>query len=500
MPSQIPQEEISKAHEQIKSLSGFLHPIDGRYYEPKVVGYVFPEALHSYSLVSLRSYSKVLGDMKLIPNKVSQEHVQNLRREKVAFKLAEYWEEQLRHDVRGLVRASQEKVSNQAKSFVYLGHTSYCILNTAYSMALRDVAYEVIIPRAIDFGTTMIKRMREEAGTVMAGRTHRQQAIPTTVGHYFGEVLGGVLPPLVNFKESVDDLRGKFSGFVGTRAAHSMLFGKKNAEKIERKTLRLLGLKADEMTSQVVHQHWYTDYFAKLGLVCGGIAKFANDLRSYQQTEIGEITEQKLEGQVGSSTGAHKSNPINAEQVSGGLWSQYKSILNSTYDDILTDFQRDLRDSSNKRFYIPALVTIAYRMIDKATKIAEKMTIRREKMAQNLGISKRLICAEPLQLYLQKWVGEHLGFEFLDAHEHIRNLTNTAVETGKDLFDVVGEDELVAGVLKSASPEIREQIYDPKLYLGTAKESTESFADKWEQRLGDLDSACKRHMKEMVYI
>lgn len=62
------------------------------------------------------------------------------------------------------------------------------------------------------------------------------------------------------------------------------------------------------MTGQTVHHYYYQNYLQQLSGICAGIAKFAEDLRNYQQTEVGEMAEKALSNQVGSSTGAHKLN------------------------------------------------------------------------------------------------------------------------------------------------------------------------------------------------
>lgn len=485
MPSQIPKEELDLAYGKIKDLMGYLPSGAERYLEKDVIGYTMPDAVHSYMLGVLRTYAHVLGELGETPQEVADEIVSKVRRENVPFKVTREWEDKIKHDIRGMVRNAQTSLSDKAKNFVYPGLTSYDLVNTAWSMALKDFAYELMIPKSIEFAKTLIGRGREHKDTIMTGRTHKQHAAPTTVAHYFSEILGGFVPPLNGYRNSTDDLRGKLSGFVGTNAAKVLLFDT-DPEEIDRRFFELIGLKKDETTCQIVHQYWYTDYLSRLVQMCGQIAKFANDIRNYQQTEVGEMFEQTLDEQVGSSTGAHKKNPINTEQISGMRWTQLVSQLFASYADFITDFQRDLRDSANKRIYMEDISNLSYGMIRKAANVARKMTIRKEKMAENLGMTQGLICAEPLQVYLQRWVGLNTN-EFIDAHEHVRQLTDKARDEGKPFLDLVAEDDLIQRALQDAPDDKKDMILKPEKYLGTCAEDFERDSQKWEKQLYDLE-------------
>lgn len=258
--------------------------------------------------------------------------------------------------------------------------------------------------------------------------------------------------------------------------------------------IREIVLKIDEMTGQVAHQYYYTDYFSRMTSLCGGVANFAENIRNSQQTEVAEMAEQTLSKQVGSSTGAHKKNPISCENISGGQWRHLKSEFMTTLDDLITDFQRDLRDSSNKRYYIYGIGNTALYMISTGAKVAKNLTVRKEKMAENLGMTRGLICAEPLQMVLQDWVGRS-SEEFVDTHEHVRVLTNKAIESGISFQDAVNEDELVQKVLKDASPEVVEMIFDPSKYIGTAVKDVEDYIKNCNETISAIEMNLEERKK-----
>ncbi|MGQ9781376.1 MAG: lyase family protein [Nitrososphaeria archaeon] len=504
MPAPISLEELKSISSKVVEVEEYLPSSYLRYIdwekleEPEVVQYLSPGAIYEYQLTFVRSYVHVLRENGAIPCKVADEIIQGLSRKNVSYRKQQQWEDRLRHDIRGLVRACQEVLSKEARYYMYLGLTSYDVINSAWSAALRDVAYEVIVPKGMELSRIIIKRAREEKKTVMVGRTHKQHAAATTVGHWLMEILGGIMPLLIEQLNLSDNLKGKVSGFVGTFAAQKFLFDQRvDPKKLESETLSLMNLRPDFLTGQVVHQTYYLPYFANMISIAGNLAKFGEDLRNFQQTEVSEIVEQRLSEQVGSSTGVHKRNPIDSENI-GGHWRQILPKIISVYEDYVTDFQRDLRSSSNLRYYGSEIPFITYHMLRKAVKVSQNMTIRRQKMMENLGITKGLILAEPLQLALQVYCIKK-GLE-IDSHEYVRKLSDRAVDENKDFVSVAKNDMLVREMLDNLSEEKRLTLLSPEKYVGTAEDDVDNLSCQWEQQLAELEDRIGKHISNVKYV
>jgi adenylosuccinate lyase len=499
MPAPISLEELKSISSKVSEVEEYLPSSYLRYVEweklqePEIIQYLSPGAIYEYQLIFIKSHARILGKYGIIPGAIVDEIVTKLNRKNVPYRKQQEWENKLRHDIRGLVRACQEVLSKEARYYMYLGLTSYDVVNSAWSSALRDVSYEVITPKGIELSRTLIKRAREEKRTVLVGRTHKQHAAATTAGHWLLEILDGLMPLFNEQLNLADNLRGKVSGFIGTLAAQKLLFGKKvHPRQLEMETLSLMHLKPDPITGQVVHQTYYTPYFGNLVSIAGNLAKFAEDVRNFQQTELSEINEQRLTQQVGSSTGAHKRNPIDSENI-GGHWRQIIAKMISVYEDYITDFQRDLRSSSNLRYYGSEIPFMAYHMLRRSLKIAENMTIRREKMLQNLGITKGLILAEPLQLSLQVYcIKKDLDF---DTHEYVRKLSDKAMNENKDFSSIIKGDKLVSEMISNLSEEDRAILLSPEKYLGTAEEDVETISNIMENQLNELESKIELHFQ-----
>jgi 3-carboxy-cis,cis-muconate cycloisomerase len=144
---------------------------------------------------------------------------------------------------------------------------------------------------------------RAHRGTVMAGRTLLQQAVPTT----FGAKAAGWLVSLVEARARLRQIREErlaveLGGAAGTLSA----LGDKGEE-----VLRLL---AEELKLAEPTVPWHTSRvrIAELGgalaVMAGVLAKIGLDVALLEQTEIAEVREPA--GKGGSSTMPHKRNPV----------------------------------------------------------------------------------------------------------------------------------------------------------------------------------------------
>ncbi len=214
--------------------------------------------------------------------------------------------------VPALVRALTDQVTGPAREAVHRGATSQDIIDTA-AMLLSKRAIGVINADLDAVAEAAAALADQHAGTVMAGRTLLQQAVPVT----FGLVAAGWLT-------AVDQARGQLGRIRDSRLA--VQFGGAAG------TLAALGeagpavgdLLADELGLAVPVLPWHTDRLrivelaAGLAGVCGALGKIARDVTLLAQTEVGEVAEGGgATGRGGSSAMPHKHNPVAAVAVLG---------------------------------------------------------------------------------------------------------------------------------------------------------------------------------------
>jgi 3-carboxy-cis,cis-muconate cycloisomerase len=199
-----------------------------------------------------------------------------------------------------LVRALRETVGGEAAGYVHWGMTSQDTLDTAAMLIVQRAIG--LIRTELDAVAAASARLAEEhRGTVMAGRTLLQQAVPIT----FGLKAASWLVAIVEARGRLGAVRpaAQLGGAAGTLAP----LGDRGPDVVRRFAAEL-GLDEPPLP-------WHTGRvrIAELGgvlaLVAGACAKIALDVVLLAQTEIGEVTT----GDDGpSSTMPHKRNPASA--------------------------------------------------------------------------------------------------------------------------------------------------------------------------------------------
>jgi 3-carboxy-cis,cis-muconate cycloisomerase len=201
-----------------------------------------------------------------------------------------------------LVRALRAQVGGAAAEDVHRGATSQDIVDSAAMLVARR-ALEPALADLRGAADAAARLAAEHRDTVMIGRTLMQHAVAIT----FGLKAAGWL---VALDESIERLRevrlaAQLGGAAGTLAA----FGDAG--------LAVLGRFARELGLDEPVVPWHTDrtriaeLAGALGEACGAVAKIAGDVVLLAQTEVGEVRE-GVEGRGGSSTMAHKRNPVAA--------------------------------------------------------------------------------------------------------------------------------------------------------------------------------------------
>lgn len=364
-------------------------------------------------------------------------------------------EREVRHDIMALVLALSE-VSGEAGEYVHLGATSNDIVDTATALQLRE-ALPLLQEGLLHLRQVLVGLATEHRGTIMLGRTHGQAAVPITFGLKMAVFALEVQRHLERLREASKRLLvGKMSGAVGTGAA----FGDA-ASRIQDIVMESLGLSGEEASIQVVGRDRYAEYVALMVGIASSLEKFATEVRNLQRTEIGEVAEAFEKGQVGSSTMAHKENPITSENVCG-LARIVRGFVVPAYENVSLWHERDLTNSSAERFILPHVTVLVDDMLHKMSGVFENLRVREDRMWENLEATGGLVMAEAVMMFLAK-----KGMGRQKAHELVRQLSLEARSEQKGLREVLLRDEAVASALSEAE---LEEALDPRNYLGASEE------------------------------
>ncbi|MBN29265.1 MAG: adenylosuccinate lyase [Euryarchaeota archaeon] len=365
-------------------------------------------------------------------------------------------EAETRHDIMALTKAMAE-AAGEAGWCIHLGATSNDIVDTAVALQLRD-SIVLLREKLCNLISVCADVAERERDTVMLGRTHGQAAVPITFGLKAAVWLDELRRQLIRLDEASPRVAvGKFLGAVGTGAAQG-----EHARELQRLILTHLGLGVPLATTQVVGRDRYVEYMSWLANVATTCEKVLQEIRNLQRSEIAEAGEGfDVKKQVGSSTMAHKKNPIKSENASG-LARIVRSFIIPTYENALLWHERDLANSSSERFTLSHASTLAEDVMSKTADVLTHMWVDKERCLANIHAQRGLVMAEKVMIELV----DH-GVARDDAHEVLREASFTALASGEELIDVCSRTPTISAAFTADE---LEAMFDPMNHVGVAGE------------------------------
>ena len=365
-------------------------------------------------------------------------------------------EAETKHDIMALTKAMAE-AAGDAGWCIHLGATSNDIVDTAVALQLRDsiVLLREQLCLLIKVCADVAERERD---TVMLGRTHGQAAVPITFGLKAAVWLDELRRQLIRLDEASPRISvGKFLGAVGTGAAQGV-----NARELQRLIMTHLGLGVPLATTQVVGRDRYIEYVSWLANIAATCEKILQEVRNLQRSEIQEAGEGfDIKKQVGSSTMAHKKNPIKSENASG-LARIVRSMIIPTYENALLWHERDLANSSSERFTLSHGSALCEDVISKTRDVLTNMWVDAERCMENILSQRGLVMAEKVMIELV----EH-GIPRDEAHEILRSASFEAVDKKIELIDVCSRTPEISAAF---SIEELEAMFEPANHIGDSGE------------------------------
>ncbi len=355
--------------------------------------------------------------------------------------------------VKGLSRAAGE-----AGRWTHWGATTQDIMDTAQALQIRE-GVALIRGDLLRLAEALARQAEAHRGTVMAGRTHLQHALPVT----FGLKCAVWLQPLVTHLQRLDELRPRvervqFGGAAGTLAS------------LGAKGIAVLDGLAQELGLAAAPAPWHVarDGVAEavgfLGLLCGSLGKIATDVILLAQTEVAELSEPYEAGRGSSSTMPQKRNPIASEYILAAARAVQAQVP-VMQGAMLQDHERATGPWQAELLALPQSFVLTHGAVLQARAIAEGLVVDAARMRRNLDSTGGLIVAEAVMMGL----APHLGREA--AHHVVKHACDIALRDGGSLADALQQDAAVTAKLDRAAIL---RMTDPANYLGSA----DAFIDR----------------------
>jgi 3-carboxy-cis,cis-muconate cycloisomerase len=363
-----------------------------------------------------------------------------------------------------LVKQLQAKVGEDAAPYVHWGATTQDIMDTAFVLQAQK-ALAILQLRLKHLMRALAALARSHRETMMAGRTHSQQALPIT----FGLQVAAWLAPLLRHDERLEELKPRllvvqFGGAVGTLAA------------LGNHGIAVQDALAGELNLRVPLVPWHTqrdalaELAAWLSLVSASLGKMGQDILLLAQTEVGEVREAEDMTRGGSSTMPQKSNPISSE-VLVALARANASLLASVHQTLIQELQRGTHGLQLEWLSLPQMFANTGAALRHANELGEHLVVNRARMLANVKASQGVMLAEALTFALS----EHMPRA--EAKKIVARASQDALTQGRHLADIVREE--------TNAPLDWQALREEENYLGAAQELITRVLDESAARVGN---------------
>ncbi|WP_334329833.1 adenylosuccinate lyase [Companilactobacillus sp. HBUAS59699] len=344
-------------------------------------------------------------------------------------------EKETKHDVVAFTRDVSRYLGPERK-WVHFGLTSTDVVDTAYGYLMKQ-ANDIIREDLQEFLEVVKDKALEYKDTVMIGRTHGVHAEPTTFGLVLANWYSEIKRDIERFDHAAKGVEaGKISGAVGSFA--------NVPPKVEELVCKKLGIRAQEISTQVLPRDLHAEYIQTMALIATSIERFALEVRHLQRTEVREAEEYFAAGQKGSSAMPHKRNPIGSENVTG-LARVIRGHAFTALEDVPLWHERDISHSSAERVIIPDTTELLDYILTRFTKITKDLTVFPDKMMEDMNLTHGLIYSQRVMLKLVE-----SGLSREQAYDIVQPKTAEVWDEKKDFRTLLEADSRVTDKLSKA--------------------------------------------------
>jgi len=328
-------------------------------------------------------------------------------------------EAEVHHDVIAFLTSVAEFVGPSSR-FIHLGLTSSDVVDTAFSLLIRDAG--IILLKDIDTLIDALKTKAEEYKyTLIMGRTHGVHAEPTTVGLKFTVWVAELQRNKDRLEKAIHTCSvGKISGAVGSYA--------QLPPEVEAIVCKELNLDVSPASTQTLQRDRHAEFITTLAIIGGTLEKMATEIRALQKTEFNEILEPFSSKQKGSSAMPHKKNPILCERITG-LSRVLRGYSQTALENMALWHERDISHSGAERVIFPDATGFLNYMFHLMTRVIKGMKINEDKMKDNIRRSQHVFFSQQILLALcNKGMLREDAYRIVQRNAHAAFDENTLFE------------------------------------------------------------------------
>jgi 3-carboxy-cis,cis-muconate cycloisomerase len=361
-----------------------------------------------------------------------------------------------------LIQELRKQVNPEAAPYVHWGATTQDIMDTACVLQLRS-AMKVLRGWLGEVARHLSVLAERHRDTVLAGRTHGQQALPIT----FGLKVASWIAPLVRHAERLVEISPRllvvqFGGAAGNLAA------------LGDKGLRVMKELSKELKLDMPAMPWHAqrdslvEFAGWLSLVTGTLGKMAQDIILLAQTEVGEAGETAEAGRGGSSTMPQKSNPITSELILAAARTN-ATLLSAMHQAQIQEHERATHGWQMEWLTLPQMILLTGGALKHALDLAKNLQIDPAAMCANIARANDLILAEAAVFALSTSMPRP------KAEELVKQACTIVTAENRPLVEVL--EKLTKSAVKPGAVDWQ-RLAEPKNYLGETRRILDAVLEK----------------------
>ena len=298
-----------------------ISPLDGRY---AAVLSSLGDTFSEFALVRERCivellYLKALDSTNVFPS-LAHDEVARIDDALASFSEGNYArvkeiETETNHDVKACELFLREKLELAHPEMIHFGLTSADINNLAYARILTSYRSGHQLPQLRKLISVLADLAEAWQSAPFPARTHGQPASPTTAGKEIAVFVSRLLRQARQLE--VHRFGGKLNGATGTYSALLTAAPTVDWPAISKALVESMGLEWNPCTTQIEGGDSLAEYLDITARINGIVLDL--DLDMWQYISRGEIVQQTVADEVGSSTMPHKVNPIRFENSEGNI-------------------------------------------------------------------------------------------------------------------------------------------------------------------------------------
>ncbi|MEO8358631.1 MAG: adenylosuccinate lyase family protein [Vicinamibacteria bacterium] len=334
-----------------------------------------------------------------------------------------------------LVNALRTILPPNAAQWVHWGATSKNIMDTGSALQIK-ATYAVVYAGLDRIERALVVLAAKHRDTLIAARTHGQQAIPVTLGYKVAVWIDEVRRQRERLKESEKRvLVCEFGGAVGTMAATGKI-----GLKIQERFAKRLGLSFPLIPTKTAGDR-FAEFFLILSSISGTFSKIAAAVYNHQQTDIDELSEFSV-GKVGSSAMPHKLNPVASGSVVM-LFRLIKARATAVLDYVHCEWEDDHRQGETLWSFGPEISLLFGAQLEMLGRILETLIVKPENMLRNLDRTGGTVLSEAVMMALAKKMGRDT------AHAHVLALSRLARAENTTFQQVATADPTIKNLVSA---------------------------------------------------